>query len=204
MPAEDARRPAVLKVEGSGRSVKRGDVPEEILAAYLTDAARGRSLGFYVDARATRPAFRDRGDRLLADRNDPGPIRAMVAVAAHRGWTTISVRGDKDFSREVWREARRRGIEVRGYAPTRRDLEAEAKRDQTRSKPRHPAPALAKPMTPERRAAIVEAVVAARMLDPERARRLLDAARARMTPIVALARGGRDRTRSADNAARDR
>jgi len=50
-------------------------------------------------------------------------------------------------------------------------------------------------MSPERRAAIVESVIAARMLDPERARRLLDAARARVGPVIAAAQRGRARDR---------
>lgn len=195
MPA-DTPRPSTVSPAGVARSLRRGDVPEEILAVYLTDKAAGRTLGYYVDARATRPAFRDRGDRLLADRNDPAAIRAIVSVAIHRGWTAVTVRGDEAFRREVWREASRRGLEIAGYNPTRRDLEAEARhrdRDQDRAhaSPRRPP----KPMSPERRAAIVEAVVVARMLDPERARRLLEAARARVAPIMANLDRGRGRER---------
>lgn len=196
MPAADDKRPSSLAAAGPARSLRRGDVPEEVLARFVTDVARGRTLGFYVDARATRPAFRDRGDRLFVDRNDPAAIRAMVTVAQHRGWTTIKVRGDESFRREAWLEAQRRGLEVQGYAPTARERQAETRRTLDRARTRADAEVRpAKPMSPERRAAIVEAVVAARMLDPERARRLLDAARARMAPVIAAVQRSRAQER---------
>ena len=195
MPTVDDKRPASIQVAGAARSVRRGDVPEEILARYLTDTARGRTLGFYVDARATRPAFRDRGDRLFVDRNDPAAIRAMITVAHHRGWSTVRLGGDEAFRREAWQEARRRGLEVHGYKPTARDREEEARQERRRDTAREPARSTPRPMSPERRAAIVESVIAARMLDPERARRLLDAARARVGPVIAAAQRGRARDR---------
>lgn len=191
MAADDARRPASLRVAGPARSVRRGDVPEEILARYVTDAARGRTVGFYTDARATRPAFRDRGDRLFADRNDPNAIRAMIVVAEHRGWSLLHVRGDESFRREVWVEAQRKGLDVRGYAPTTRDLQQEARRAPRRAEPHRGRKTRSLP--PERRAQIVEAVLAARMLDPDRARRLLEAARARLAPVIAAIDRARDR-----------
>lgn len=196
MPTGDDKHPSSLQAAGSARSLKRGDVPEEILARYLPDAAPGRTLGFYVDARATRPAFRDRGDRLFVDRNDPAAIRAMVTVAQHRGWTVIRVRGDEAFRREAWLEAQRRGLEVHGYTPTARERQAEIRRTRDRARTRAEAEVRpAKPMSLDRRAAIVEAVVAARMLDPDRARRLIDAARARMTPVIDAVHRSRARER---------
>ncbi|MBP7703759.1 MAG: hypothetical protein KA105_00580 [Caulobacter sp.] len=197
MPSADDKRPASLKPAGAARSLRRGDVPEEILARYLTDAARGRTLGFYVDARATRPAFRDRGDRLFVDRNDPDAIRAMVTVAEHRGWAVIKVHGAESFRREAWLEAQRRGLEIQGYTPTAREREAEARRtlDRTRRRAEAQIRPPAKPMSPQRRAAIVEAVVAARMLDPDRAQRLIDAVRARVGPIIAAVQRGRTQER---------
>jgi hypothetical protein len=196
MPTADDKRPSSLAAAGAARSLRRGDVPEEVLARYLTDVARGRTLGFYVDARATRPAFRDRGDRLFVDRNEPAAIRAMVTVAQHRGWTTIKVRGDESFRREAWLEAQRRGLVVQGYAPTTRERQAETRRTLDRARTRADAEVRpARPMSPERRAAIVEAVVAARMLDPDRARRLLDAARARVAPVIAAVQRNRAQER---------
>lgn len=121
----------------------------------------------------------------------------MVTVAHYRGWTVVQLRGDVAFRREAWIEARRRGLEVRGYAPTTRDQEEElrhARRRQTGREGPAAQPAT-KPMSPERRAAIVEAVAAARMLDPERARRLLEAARAKVAPVIAAIERGRSRER---------
>lgn len=197
MTSPDDKRPASLRADGAARSRRRGDVPEEILARYLTDTARGRTLGFYVDARVTRPAFRDRGDRLFADRNDPAAIGAMVAIAHHRGWSTVQVRGDERFRHEVWLQARRHGLEVRGYAPTSRDLELESRavrRPPPKSRSESP-PGPIRPLSAARRTAIVEAVVAARMLDPARAQRLLEAARARVAPIIPAFERRTDRQR---------
>lgn len=45
----------------------------------------------------------------------------LAAIAAHRGWTTIQLRGEDDLRREIWTEARALGLEVKNYKPRERD-----------------------------------------------------------------------------------
>lgn len=77
-------------------------------------------------------AFVDRGSKLKAETNNAEVARSLVAIAEARGWSAINVTGSEQFRREVWREANRRDIEVRGYTPDAVELEA-ARRDQQRS-----------------------------------------------------------------------
>jgi hypothetical protein len=101
-------------------SLARGDIPEALKRRYFT--ADGRSAtAFFAGPGAKSAAFRDHGVKLSTKDVDPNTIRDMVAIAAHRGWQTIQVRGDDDFRREVWMEARSLGLEVRGYRPRQRD-----------------------------------------------------------------------------------
>lgn len=109
-------------------SAVRGDVPEALKRRYFTEDGR-LATTFFAGPGAKVAAFRDHGAKLSTHQVDPDTIRDMVAIAAHRGWRTIKVKGDDDFRREVWMEARALGLEVRGYRPRQRDqqeLEARA------------------------------------------------------------------------------
>lgn len=175
--AENAISPARRR-----RSTKPGDVPEALRRRYYLDNRGGPGLGFYMDAGVAAAAFRDRGRRLISARSDPNAIRDMTAIAQHRGWTTVVVRGDARFRREAWLAGRSLGLEVRGYRPTTRDLQALARRAERRrddpsrspsgrSDPRQAAPDQLR---------FVEAVVKTRVGDAAAQARILAAARERI------------------------
>lgn len=164
-------------------SSAKGDVPDRLRRRYFTDESQGPGLAFYVDASVKIAAFRDQGHRLSTDRNDPNVVRDLVAIAQHRGWTIVSVRGQTGFRREVWIAARAAGLEVRGYRPTERDLQ-----DLLRRAARPPEPPL--PVHERKHAQrddgiqarlrIVEAVVRNRVVEPSEQERILAAARGRL------------------------
>lgn len=114
------------------RSFNAGDLPERMEARYLIE--RRRLTGeqrYYENASDTKPAFRDKGDRLVADNNSRDLIRDMLEIAEHRGWDRVRVSGTEEFRREAWREAALRGLEVDGYRPKPRELQDVARsRDQ--------------------------------------------------------------------------
>jgi hypothetical protein len=99
-----------------------GDVPERLRRRYFTEE-RAREHRFYVDAQVKTPVFLDRGRKLIAPRSDPNAVRDIVAIAQHRGWSLIEVRGSPGFRREAWLAGRSLDLEVRGYQPTQRDLQ---------------------------------------------------------------------------------
>lgn len=179
-----------ISAEAGGRSTAKGDVPEALRRRYYLDEQRGAGVGFYADARVRTPAFRDQGARLTAPRPDPNVIRDMTAIAQHRGWTAVVVRGEADFRREAWLAAMAVGIEARGYRPTARDRQ-ELERRQAASDRQAARAATPNPPdpTPERREAgaavrsnmrIVEAVVRSRIAEPSAQARILAAARDRL------------------------
>lgn len=185
--------PNVLQPRGRGRSVAEGDAPEAVLRRYYTDSRGGAGLGFYVDARVTTPAFRDTGRQLVAARADPNSIRDMIAIARHRDWRVVVARGAPDFRREAWLAGRAAGIEVRGYRPSERDMQEVDRRiaarerweprDGERPRERQPGggPADAsRDQGVRSRLRTVEAVVRARVTDPEDQSRILASARDRL------------------------
>lgn len=93
------------------------------------DAAR-----FYADERGEYLAFKLAEDRLTTRLTAPEVIRDMIAVAEHRQWTTLHVRGSVEFRREAWLEASARDITVKGYEPTALDREALARRRAARQR----------------------------------------------------------------------
>lgn len=102
-------------------SHRPGDVPGPLARRYFTETLRGGGLAFFEGPGAARAAFHDHGVRLATDQTHPAVARDLAAIAAHRGWTTLQVRGEDSFRREVWMEARALGLSVRGYKPRERD-----------------------------------------------------------------------------------
>jgi hypothetical protein len=202
---EDTLAPALKK-----RSATKGDVPDALSRRYYTDERGGDGIGFYVDARIETPAFRDRGAELVAARLDPNAVRDMAVIAEHRGWTIVTARGSAEFRREAWLAGRSIGLEVRGYRPAERDIQELERRTNRRLRAsdrldvRHERREERRDHVADeqevRRARgretgahtqmkLVDAVVRARVTDPERQERILASARSRIADW--LERGAR-------------
>lgn len=111
--------------EAKSRSVLKGDMPQSVLDRYLVERdLRGLPERFYRDHRTPHPAFRDAGRHLSSERTYPDTVADMLKVAEHRGWSRLKVTGEAAFRREVWVQARERGIAVQGYRPHSRDYQA--------------------------------------------------------------------------------
>jgi hypothetical protein len=139
------------------------------------------------------PVFEDRGRILLSRHADPNAVRDMIAIADHRGWRMLDVRGGADLRREAWLAGRAAGLEVRGYRPSERDLQdlqrKIAARERADGRER-----ISPPNAPHRdgaadRLRLVEAVVPSRIADPRQQSRLLSNARERIADW--LERGAR-------------
>lgn len=105
-------------------SVQRGDLPDALKRRYYAEEPQyAPELRFYTDAKTKDVAFRDVGDKLVARQTNAEIVKDLVAIADHRGWASIEVKGHDEFRREVWLEARTAGLEVRGYKPTERDAQ---------------------------------------------------------------------------------
>lgn len=105
-------------------SLQVGDLPDRLAARYLVEPGPLGPAKVYVDATSKQPAFIDAGARLSSERNNPNTIRDLIAIAEHRGWSSVTVKGSADFKREAWMQARVAGLEVDGYKPRTRDLQA--------------------------------------------------------------------------------
>jgi len=185
--ADNPSPPNVLAAGGQPRSLERGDVPDRLRQRYYVEESR-REWRFYVDAQVTQPVFQDRGRRLVSPRSDPNAVRDMTAIAAHRGWRIVEAKGTPSFRREAWLAGRTLGLEVKGYAPTERDLQELARRRSNRERMEARLNDLARPPSrrPDRldaaadRLKTVDAVVRARIVEPATQDRLLARARARV------------------------
>lgn len=105
-------------------SFEAGDMPDAVQRRYYSQSSRWNGEPAYFSTpSAEKPAFRDRGDRLVTDNESREVVKDLIAVAQHRGWDRIQVAGSDGFRRAVWLEAIERGMEVRGYKPTQRDLQ---------------------------------------------------------------------------------
>ena len=78
----------------------------------------------YADERGEYLAFKATEDRLTTRLDSAQVVHDMIAVAEHRNWQAIHLRGSAEFRREAWLEASARGMEVTGYEPTDIDRRA--------------------------------------------------------------------------------
>ncbi|MBN9318346.1 MAG: hypothetical protein J0I28_01465 [Caulobacterales bacterium] len=191
----EATENAVSSTGRSGAGVK-GDVPEVMRKRYFVDGRGGQGVGFYTDAQVKTPAFRDHGRKLVTARNDPNSVRDMVEIARHREWAIVAVSGTKTFRREAWIMSRAAGLEVRGYQPTERDVQAlDRQLQRQRGGPDGSGPTPAKRQTqradPAAREALqfIETVLSAWIRDPQRRAAILKRAEGRVGD--ALDRGDR-------------
>ncbi len=88
----------------------------------------------YADERGEYLAFKALENRLTTRLASAQVVDDMVAVAEHRNWQTIRVRGSMEFRREAWLEASARGMEVKGYEATHLDRQALAHRRTSRER----------------------------------------------------------------------
>jgi hypothetical protein len=190
-----------LEAEAPSPTSVPGDLPDRLRRRYLHEARAGGTRAYYRDATSTAELFRDEGRRLSTTRNDPHLVADLVAIAVHRGWQTVEVRGTTDFRREAWRAARLAGLTVEGYRPTERD-EQDLERRQARQRPDRsvakPPPDRAPP-TAQDRLRVVEAVVRNRIVEPAEQARVLAAARSRLAgwlerPLARQASSSGDRS----------
>ena len=112
----------------------RHGFPDRLRRKYYVVAAKAGPDGeaiharVYTDRQGEYLAFKVAGNRLSTRNGAPEVVRDMIAVAEHRGWEAISVRGPVEFRREAWLEATARGLPVRGYEPAELDHETLRKR----------------------------------------------------------------------------
>lgn len=66
--------------------------------------------------------FKDHGAELKTVKTDIDTVRDMLAVAETKGWSSIDLKGTKEFKRLAFLEAESRGIKTTGYLPTERDM----------------------------------------------------------------------------------
>jgi len=105
-------------------TIAPNDVPEALRRRYFTAASKwSGEPAYFTTAQAKEPAFRDQGRRLVTASESEEVVRDLVAIAQHRGWSRLHVSGSETFRRAAWMEASRRGLEVKGYRPSERDLQ---------------------------------------------------------------------------------
>jgi len=102
-------------------------VPDRVLDKYVEVEGK-----FYFERNPEALAFIDKGSKIQTKLSNATVAASMIDIAESRGWTEISVRGDKDFKRMAWLEAASRGLSVVGYKPREEDLAVLKKMTQER------------------------------------------------------------------------
>jgi len=97
--------------------------PNEIQRGFYIRADRLGRQHVYADSQGEREIFQESGDTLRTKNKDTHAVILMLDTAAHRGWSSIHIKGTKEFRREAWLEGQARGMTVAGYKPTELDLQ---------------------------------------------------------------------------------
>jgi hypothetical protein len=107
------------------------------------------------------------GDRIVARKEDPETVAALVKIAKHNGWEGIDVDGSPEFKKAVWEAGSREGLTVRGYEPSFAEQEriADVRRAEEARRERE---AVAKPVPVVEQVAPIAAAVAIEATAPAR------------------------------------
>ncbi|MGY4363956.1 hypothetical protein ACVW1A_000021 [Bradyrhizobium sp. LB1.3] len=126
-PGETSSAKSAPTDKSSSATVDQNALPDRIRRKYYVVANQSEKDGLagearlYADEHGEYLAFKVTEDLLVTRLAAAEVIRDMVAVAQHRKWESLQVRGSAEFRREAWLEAGARGLEVRGYQPTELD-----------------------------------------------------------------------------------
>ena len=93
-------------------------IPDSVAAQYRTNG----NEKYMLDPRTDKLAIDARSENILKTRNnDKKTIKNMLAIAETNGWQNIKVKGSPEFKKEMWLQARLKGLEVQGYKPSEQD-----------------------------------------------------------------------------------
>jgi hypothetical protein len=136
--ADAAKKPAAYTTE-----------PEAISKSFYIED-KGGERRYFDDYQRKSLAMRATNSSISTKREDLNTIKAMLAVAAARGWQSIEIKGTAEFKREAWIEAQARGLDARGYKATDLDRqEADRRRvDRGQANEVRTTPAQAEPTRP--------------------------------------------------------
>jgi len=104
--------------------------PNDIQQGFYIRADHRGDQHIYADSQGKREIFQATSDKLRTKINDTHAVKLMLDTAAYRGWSSVQVKGTKEFRREAWLEGQARGITVSGYKPTELDLQELKNREQ--------------------------------------------------------------------------
>lgn len=100
-------------------------IPSEIEGRFIkVEDDNGSKFYRKDDKQKKHLIFEDSGNKLEAQNDEESTAEAMVKIAKARGWSTLKVQGSKSFKQEVWKEAMRQGIDVKGYRPSKEEKKA--------------------------------------------------------------------------------
>jgi|GEM_PF-3280903 len=119
-PAEKKREaPNEVVASPSSRGDGADTPPAGQLPGYVRRHFVQSGAGFYYKQRPDVLAFAARGQSFRAHDDSVMSATAIIEMARQRGWSSVRVRGSRDFRRAVWMAATERGMQVFGYSPTR-------------------------------------------------------------------------------------
>lgn len=131
-PMQNAIASAQTETSKDIEAQVKKELPDTIKNQYLVNEKEDK---FFDKGMGQKLAF-----ELVADKsiktplNDSKTIGSMLLVAESKGWKSITLNGEKDFKREAWLQSTMRGIEVRGYSPSKEDKELLSARVQAQQK----------------------------------------------------------------------
>lgn len=122
--AVDPSQPIAKNEAGRDETPFPPDLKRRFYLAESDDVTR-----VYIDSKGKEELFHANAHVLKAKIFREEAVGLMLDTAAHRGWTSVALKGTKDFRREAWIEANARGINATGYQPSELDWQEVAKRE---------------------------------------------------------------------------
>jgi hypothetical protein len=106
------------ELDKSPRPAPDTDLSSPTLPAFVRRHFVRTGDRFFHRQNPDKLAFLMRGDTFRAEEASASVAQALVELAQARGWSSIRVKGSKDFRRMVWTAAAQQGLVVEGYSPS--------------------------------------------------------------------------------------
>ncbi|WP_133408264.1 LPD7 domain-containing protein [Parashewanella tropica] len=110
---DNPTQPTKPNKEQPEQEASKMPMPKHLYMRYTS--ANGKS--YFPNRNSAALAFIDKGNKLQTRLEHSKIIMDLLAIAEHRGWQQIKLKGSQNFKREAWLQAKIKGMEVTGYKP---------------------------------------------------------------------------------------
>lgn len=88
----------------------------------FTIVNKGNDTVYSYSNDPSKIAIKESRSKISTKESTPAIVNNVLQIAEDKGWSSIKVKGTKEFKKSAWLEGNLKGLEVKGYTPTEQDI----------------------------------------------------------------------------------